>query len=70
MSQIGVTELNLMHVTKHNTCAFCNAELKRCVTCGNFFHAARKNNVYCRDRCRTRKFRADKKLIIEATKIK
>lgn len=45
------------HVTSKGFCTYCGAKLKKCVECGEYFCAARKDHIYCSARCRTRKLR-------------
>lgn len=54
--------MSLMHVTKENKCAYCGAKLILCEVCKEFFHAKNVRHVICRNRCRMRKHRKNKKL--------
>lgn len=54
-------KMKLLHVTKSGHCAFCGAKVRLCLDpkCGEFFHPTRDGHIYCRTRCRVRKFRAN-----------
>lgn len=48
------------HVTLKGFCTYCGAKLTQCIICGDWFIAKNKTHIYCRSRCRTRKFRLSK----------
>jgi len=51
----------LIHVTKDDKCAHCNANVKKCPVCQDFFHAKTKRHKICSPRCKMRKLRGEKK---------
>lgn len=49
----------LIHVTKDNRCAFCDAGVIKCaeITCQNFFNPAHSRHIYCLPKCKMKHFR-------------
>ncbi len=59
MSQLPVSNVSYMHITKDGHCAFCGSKLRLCLNpgCGKWFHATREDHVNCKTSCRKKKSR-------------
>lgn len=66
----------LMHVTKDGSCAYCDANVKKCAeeSCQEFFHPKHDGHKYCKKRCNMRHRRREEKLkngiVLDAVKCK